>query len=202
MYVVGSSRSGSTAFTIHKALEAGIPYRGELAPAHVIRPFEKDSQRVSFKRQYHETGVQPDYTSSEYLMHWENINSPSSMYLVNPSASSPAVWNNACAYITRKNFRNMLKSSCNYLIKNNPFPYDRAPDYLRFHIMATAVGAALLLQFCTERQKEITWYEDILDRNTEYSYYDSYVHKEDLDGYIDVMILELRPEIINQNIIV
>lgn len=198
MYVVGCPRSGSTALAIHKALEANIPFRGELAPMYILQGSE---HRLNFKRTYHETGVQPDYSLSEYLMHWENINSPSSMYLLN-IGSSPAMWGNASAYIARKNFRAMFVSSANYLLKNNPFPEERPVHLLRQQITFNAVGTCIFLKYCAEHQKEITWYEDIFDRETEYTFYNNYAHKEELDECIEGLVQELRPELLNQNIIV
>lgn len=199
MYIVGTQRSGSTAFAIHKALEAGIPFRGELSLRYVV---QQPSTRINFKRLFHETGIQPDYTLSEYMLQLEGIDSTDSMYLLNAASSVPNMWSNASAFITRKNFRNILKSQANYLIKNNPIAgQERDVRLLTMDMTVTAISACLLLKYCNDHQKEITWYEDVFDRVTVYDGFEGYAHKEELEGLMDALIEEFRPELLNQSII-
>jgi hypothetical protein len=199
MYIVGSPRSGSTAYAIHKSIEQNVPFRGELTQIYVLQP---PTNRINYKRMFHETGVQPDYTLSEYMMHWENILSPASLYLINSVTSTPRDWGDAIAYITRKNFRNILKSGANYLIKNNPFSAERDCHFLQQQMTFAAIGTCTLLKYCNDHQKEITWYEDVFDRDTEYTFYDGYTLHSDLENHIEGLIQELRPELLNQNIVV
>lgn len=202
MYIVGTARSGSTAFTIHKALEAGIPFKGEINYIPAIAG--ANSTRPNWKRDFHETGIQPSYTLAEYLDSWANISDPNSMYLVNAVGGDVSVWGGAAAYITRKNIRNSLLSHANHVIKNY---YGSAPTPRQFHFVRQLVErnlitTCLLLKFCANNNKTITWYEDVFEKNTTYAALDEWEHKALLMTAIDEMIAEFRPELLNQNIVV
>lgn len=202
MYIVGTARSGSTAFTIHKALEAGVPYKGEInyTPAIV----GATTSRSIWKRDFHETGIQPSYTVTEYLDAWANLSDPNSMYLVNAIAGDISVWGGAAAYITRKNVRNAMISHANHVIKNY---YGSTPIVRPFHFVKqllerNMISTCLLLKFCADNNKTITWYEDVFEKNTTYTAFEEWPHKDMALAFIDELIAEFRPELLNQNIIV
>jgi hypothetical protein len=202
MYIVGTARSGSTAFTIHKALEAGIPFKGEInySPAVV----GTNTTRPNWKRDFHETGIQPTYTMAEFLAAWANLSDPNSMYLVNALNCDVGAWGGATAYITRKNIRNSLRSHANHVIKNY---YGSTPTVRPFHfvrplIERNLISTCLLLKFCADNNKTITWYEDVFEKETTYTAYNEWPHKVELEAFIDGLITEFRPELLNQNIVV
>jgi hypothetical protein len=202
MYIVGTGRSGSTAFTIHKALEAGVPFKGEINYFPAIAG--PNPSRPVWKRDFHETGIQPTYTVDEYLDAWDNLSDPNSMYLVSAQSGDVSVWAGASAFITRKNIRNAMLSHANLLIKSyyGNTPVVRPYHFIRQAVERNFITTCLMLKFCAKHNKTITWYEDVFEKTTTYSAFNDWPHKQELLTFLDELIAEFRPELLNQNIVV
>jgi hypothetical protein len=59
-----------------------------------------------------------------------------------------------------------------------------------------------MLKFCAKHNKTITWYEDVFEKTTTYSAFNDWPHRQEPLTFLDELIAEFRPELLNQNIVV
>lgn len=199
MYVVGSVRSGSTAFAISKAAEYGVPYAGDLTYSSIHNP-TTNPFRVNTKDKFHEVGYNPSFTISQYVAATRDLNDPTRMYLLPANITLTQSWENAVGYITRRNIKNIARSLFCYVFKINS---NRLPSEGEMFslIERSLIGTTLLLEFCKVANKEITWYEDVFDVETAYTTWETIPYKTTLESRIDKLLQELDPQSINPNII-
>lgn len=199
MFVVGSVRSGSTAFAISKALELQVPYAGDLSYTSVHNPVASPF-RINAKDKFHEVGYNPSFTISEYVTSTQNLDDPTRMYLLPANLTVTHCWNDAVGYITRRNIKNIARSLFCYMQKVNA---NRAPSEgeMFSFIERSLIGATLLLEYCKQANKQMTWYEDVFDVQTTYTTWETTPYKASLEARIDKLLQELDPQSINPNII-
>lgn len=199
MYVVGSVRSGSTAFAISKALEYGVPYAGDLSYTSIHNPVANPF-RINAKDKFHEVGYNPSFTISQHVAATRNLEDPTRMYLLPANHAIAHSWENAVGYITRRNIKNIARSLFCYMQKINASRVPSEGEMFSF-IERSLLGAALLLEYCKVANKQITWYEDVFEVETAYTAWDAIPYKASLEARIDRLLQELDPQSINPNII-
>jgi len=199
MYVVGSVRSGSTAFAVAKALEYNIPYAGDLSYTSIHQP-GAEPFRVNSKNEFHEIGFNPNFTVSQYVEISRNLQDPSHMYLVPAGFTIPSLWDDAVGYITRRNIKNIARSQFCFIKK---ITKTRLPSEgeLFGYIERALIGATCLLEYCKQTNKQITWYEDTFDADTAYTAWEENPFKLTLEAKVDKLLEEMNPQSINSNII-
>jgi hypothetical protein len=198
MYVVGSVRSGSTAFAVAKALEYNIPYAGDLSHSSIHQP-GAEPFRVNAKNEFHEIGFNPSYTVSQYVEISRNLQDPAHMYLLPTSMISPGSWGNAVGYITRRNIKDIARSLFCYVKKTTTSRLISEGEMYGY-IERALIGAVCLLEYCKQTNKQITWYEDMFDVDTVYTAWEESPFKLTIEAKIDKLLQELNPQSINSNI--
>lgn len=195
MFIVGSGRSGSTAFAIAKALENNVPYGGELSPANV---FATNTTRIRFKETHHEINVGASFTLQQYAA--IDKHAPTHMYLLPSTYGGTETWGDAVGFITRKNLKNIARSTFCYMTKGNSSRLLSQAEM--YNVIERALfGALLILEYCKTNNKEVTWYEDMFDVQTTYTAWDQSAYKDALEAKIDIYLAEFDPQSINPNII-
>lgn len=179
MYIVASPRSGGTAYSILHATEHNLTFKGELSPAFVFGP--NNAGRSNYKSQHHETGMQPDYELDEYLGYRQNLSDPANLFLVTTLQSTPSEWENASAFITRRNLVNIVKSQVDFHARltnrNLAQPEEKIQDFYMMTVdvaVRTAMSIVTMLRYCKLNNKEIVWYEDVFQQDTQYETYESW----------------------------
>lgn len=198
MYVVGSIRSGSTAFAVAKALEYNIPYAGDLSYTSIHQP-GPEPFRANAKNEFHEIGFNPSYTVSQYVEISRNLQDPSHMYLIPASLTSPDSWGDAVGYITRRSIKNIARSQFCFVKKISTSRLVSEGEMFGY-IERALIGAVCLLEYCKQTNKQITWYEDMFDVNTVYTAWEESPFKLTFEAKIDKLLQELNPQSINSNI--
>jgi len=199
MYVVGSVRSGSTAFAVAKALEYNIPYAGDLSYTSIHQP-GPEPFRINAKNEFHEIGFNPNLTVSQYVEISRNLQDPSHMYLMPTNLASPSSWGDAVGYITRRNIKNIARSHFCYVKRTTASRLVSEGDMFGY-IERSLIGAVCLLEYCKQTNKQITWYEDVFDVTTAYTAWEESPYKLTFEARVDKLLEELNPQSINSNII-
>ncbi len=199
MYVVSTQRSGATAFCINHAFQNNMEYGGDLHALHCnafLPEFQNDF--IEQKKTFHETGIQPSFDPLKTCQAWADIMNPQKIYMV--PAFNVGVYNNASFFITRKNVRNLIKSIVNYRIKaSRPRPI--IPTGVFNTLVHDLTVMAIMLTYCKENNKTITWYEDVFTRDTEYTFYNDWYGRGEfeflIDNYLAKSILhDIHPDLI------
>lgn len=178
MYVVSTVRSGGTAFCLRLALDNNITYGGELNPS-LLNPAPlgvSNNPYINVKQLYHETGVQPEFTPTSFLDALRNVSSPDVVYLL-PVRFSLGFMENADFYLVRRNVMNIFRSMVNYQLQMFNSDNANSRDSFRSMMLQTITeikALSVLLRFCYDNQKNITWYEDQFSRDTEYVLYNQW----------------------------
>ena len=169
MIVVSVPRSGGTKFCLDLSEKTNLPFFGELIIEHVDSYPAKLLDIGKIKRQRHEAGVnsQKEYTAEQFMTclnkHKDHI------ILANTEALG--LYPFADYFLLRRNPINHFKSWYCWTLKDVP---EQAlpiivPNYIKFLYK----NIASILDYCYYNGIEITWYEDLYDRETGYSGYDS-----------------------------
>lgn len=207
MYVVSTLRSGATAFCIDYAFNNNLTFQGELSPKYIragtITGLGADTNT---KQQFHETGFQPTYSPEQFCNHINNLNSPNDLYLLNVAEHTTAL-PGASFYLTRKDIKASFQSLLNYFLKVTASSENQlqSKSFFFFKQITPILVSnyATLLQFCKDNNKQITWYEDVYDRQTVYEFYEAWTQKDAFDQYVASIVntvdwSSLNPEIINR----
>ena len=207
MYIVATPRSGGTAYSTLHATEHDLTFKGELNPAFVFGP-NPNAARSNYKSLHHETSFQPDYQIDEYLGYRQNLTDPSSLFLVNTIQSTPQEWENASAFVTRRNLVNIVKSQVDFFARmtnrNLAQSEENLHDFYATNVdiaMRTALSVVLMLRYCKLNNKEIVWYEDVFQQDTVYEAFDSWTKGQTLLGrvlqvYKEFPVKEWYPDLI------
>ena len=198
MFIVSAVRSGGTAYAIAKAAEMGIPFGGDLNYTQIAAA---SSTQPNIKALYHETGIGHTFTPSEYVNIHLNLDTPAFMYLVPANVYNIADWDKAQAYVCRRNIKNIARSVYCYTTKVNKDKRIVFQGEMFPAIMRALMGAACLLEYCKQRNKPVTWYEDVFDVSTEYKDYNESPYFAQMDPLIDKFLSEVNFQQINPNIV-
>ena len=205
MYVVATARSGATAFCLNYAFEHGIEYGGELSVQFVNPGMDTPGNPyINTKQATHETGIQPTYTPNEFLSNVSELKNPSKIFLV-PAIHGAHLLADADFYMTRKNVYNIFKSRMNFLLKTSPQDMQGSigslsPIFYRNVMELRAL--VVMLQYCKNNDKQVTWYEDTFTRDTEYTYLDAWENRNEFLGGLQAHVSSIDFEYLNPNIIV
>jgi len=165
--VLAMPRSGGTKFCLDKSEETGLPFFGELHSTHIQEyPDVFFVSITQIKKETHEAPVQPEWTTEQFMKGWADHKNR--IVLANAETSTQLL-PFADYYLVRRNWKNVFYSSYDYILRSQ---FAEFIDFKQFVMNSSKVLAnsyASILDYCYFNDKEITWYEDLYDVNTEYN---------------------------------
>jgi hypothetical protein len=185
MIVCATPRSGGTVFGFDKAKELGVVFLNEVVPGNTL-PFQF---RPTWKNKYHELPSQPILSMQELHNVSSNPSDEGFVVLVNGS-NSHWLFHQAHWFVARRNIKEWMYSVCNFWIKNRngKMGLELIQTYLVFMIE----NGYALYDFCTQYDKNITWYEDVYYKKNEYVHLHSHPDKWQILSTIEKLVEQTK----------
>lgn len=186
MKVVALPRCGATRYCLDLQEKIGLEFIGELNPIYI------NEYGDTAKKQYHETGFQPNYSMEKYI---EVLTNPSK-YIALYNQSPHLVVHEADKIILRRNMLDAFISQANFFIKCRP--YLKGEGILQ-HIFMSFQSFIGVLAYLKSSPKDIVWYEDYFGIvGTKTDYLDSHIHSKIIIKHTEALFNEKITELFEE----